>query len=329
MCAFVPSARESSRYITSVNSARAYLRDRDFLTYASQLVPESLGSETWSLSWGYIRLFDDMLDAPGLSKEEAKTLMQTEREVVEHGFAGDYALDTNAPYRHRWLMQFFHNERKYYGGKAIGVIKDLYESAWEDVARKGVVMSQKDMDQLLYKKARSFFKLYFLLSDFDLGGCIDELSYTLGMGLGILDDLLDIKNDYQAGYVNVTQEEMDLLGVDLEPDDKNFLKRILEAGYSTLRAKRIMSLLLRARRLARNIKQGVVRALILRLTEIFAAPILEGRLIPGQRYFFKGGSLANRILPNNESLAYKIGHKFIRVFLSFPQVIPSLINSDY
>lgn len=325
----IPALRASSVYTSTVNLARSYLRERDFLTYASQLVPEPLGSETWSLAWGYIRNFDDMLDAPGLTKAQAVAMLEGERNVVERGLAGDLQLDRTAPLRHRWLSQFFENEREFYGGEAIEVVMDLYQSAWGDVERKGVLMSQSDMDRLLYKKARSFFKLYFILSDYDLGGCIDELSYTLGMGLGMLDDLLDIKNDYDAGYINVTREEMDALGVGLGPDDRCFLDRILDAGYATLRAKKIMSLLLRARRLARQVRQRVVRTLILRLTEIFAAPILEGRLIPGQSYFFKGGRIADLILPDNESLAYKIGHRLIGLFLSVPQVLPSLMRSPY
>lgn len=329
MSVLSPSPMGSSIYTNTVNSARTYLRNRDFLTYASQLVPEQVGSESWSLAWGYIRLFDDMLDAPGLEKEQAMEIMQDERLLVEQGFAGNLSVDKSAHIRHRWLSQFFDNERKFYDGRAIGVVKDLYESAWEDVARKGEILSQKEMDRLLYKKARSFFKLYFVLSDFDLGNNLDELSYTLGMGLGILDDLLDLKQDYQASYVNVTREEMETLGVDLEPEDNGFLQSIIAAGYTSLRAKKIMTLLLRARRLAQQIKQASVRSLVLRLTEIFAAPILEGRLIPGQKYFFKGGSFANRILPRNESLAYKIGHKFIRAFLSIPQVFPSMLSSPF
>ena len=320
MTLLIPAPKDSPLYIDTVDSARAYLRDRDFLTYASQLVPENLGSETWSLAWGYIRLFDDILDAPGVSKQQAFEIMEKERLVVENGFEGSLSVNRDAPIRYRWLSQFFDNERKYYDGRAMGVIKDLYESAWEDVARKNELISQKDMDRLLYKKARSFFKLYFILSDFDLGNSIDELSYTLGMGLGILDDLLDLKQDYKASYVNITREELESLGVDLKPEDKGFLKGILDAGYT---------LLLRARRLAQQIRPPVVKALILRLTEIFAAPILEGRLIPGQNYFFKGGRLANAILPKNESLAYKIGHKFIRLFLAMPQVLPSLLSSPY
>jgi hypothetical protein len=326
---FIPAQRDSTVYTSTVNLARSYLRQRDFLTYASQLVPEPLGSETWSLAWGYIRHFDDMLDAPGLTKERAVAMMERERDVVELGLAGDLQLDKTAPLRHRWLSQFFDNEREFYDGRAVDVVMDLYQSAWGDVQRKGVVMSQKDMDRLLYKKARSFFKLYFILSDYDLEGCLDELSYTLGMGLGMLDDLLDIKNDYDAGYINVTREEMDALAIGLDPEDRGFLDRILEAGYATLRAKKIMSLLLRARRLARQVKQRVVRTLILRLTEIFAAPILEGRLFPGQTYFFKGGRFADLVLPSNESLAYRIGHRLIGLFLSVPQVIPSLMKAPY
>jgi len=292
------------------------------LTYASQLVPAPLGSETWSLAWGYMRMFDDMLDSSSLNKEQAMELMRAEKRTVEAGFAGRLEVPKTAPVRHRWLAQFFDNERRYYSGAALKVVKDLYESAWQDVARKGVVIPQKEMDELLYKKARSFFKLYFILSGFDLRDQIDDLSYLLGMGLGMLDDVLDIQGDYEAGYVNITKDEMRTLGIDLEPEDRGFLERIIDAGYLTLRAKRIMSLLLRARRLSRVIREAPVRSLVMRLTEIFAAPILEGRLLPGQRYFFRGGRLADWILPSNESMAYKVGHRFIRLFLSYPQIRP-------
>lgn len=309
------------KYVATVNSARGYLRQRDFLTYASQLVPEPQGSETWSLAWGYIRRFDDMLDSPRLSKESARSMLEKEQVIVEPGMEGDLKVSDTAPLRHRWLAQFFDNERKYYSGDALKVVQDLYESAWEDVDRRGKILSQEEMDRLLYKKARSFFKLYFILSDFDLGNHLDDLSYVLGMGLGILDDILDIAFDYESNYVNISREEMEMLGIDLQPDDKGFLDRVIKAGYLSYRAKRIMSFLLRARRLSRHLRSKLVRTFILRLTEIFAAPIIEGRLVPGQQYFFKGGRLFNRILPQNESLAYKMGHKFIEIALMYPQTI--------
>ncbi len=316
-----PHTYGTTRYVATVNSARRYLRNRDFLTYASQLVPEPVGSETWSLAWGYMRRFDDMLDAPTLSKKAAFNLLKQERSVVEPGFAGDLEVSSNAPIRHRWLAQFFDNERKYYSGKALDVVKDLYESAWGDVERKGIVLSQREMDKLTYKKARCFFKLYFILGDFDLGGHLDDFSYLLGMGLGMLDDMLDVAQDYEAGYVNITREEMEALGVDLEPGDQDFVKHIIDAGYMTLKSKKILSFMLKARELTRCIRTPLISNFLLRLTEIFAAPILEERMVPGQRYFFKGGRLADFILPENESVAYKVGHKFIKFFLMYPQVI--------
>ncbi len=316
-----PHTYGTTRYVATVNSARRYLRNRDFLTYASQLVPEPVGSETWSLAWGYMRRFDDMLDAPTLSKKAAFNLLEQERSIVEPGFAGDLEVSSDAPIRHRWLAQFFDNERKYYSGEALHVVKDLYESAWGDVERKGIVLSQRDMDKLTYKKARCFFKLYFILGDFDLGGHLDDFSYLLGMGLGMLDDILDVAQDYEAGYVNITREEMEALGVDLEPGDQDFVKQIIDAGYMTLKSKKILSFMLKARELTRCIRTPLISNFLLRLTEIFAAPILEERMVPGQRYFFKGGRLADFILPENESIAYKVGHKFIKFFLMYPQVI--------
>ncbi|HDJ89741.1 MAG TPA: hypothetical protein ENG40_03520, partial [Thermoprotei archaeon] len=49
-------------YYFNVCSARKFLRMRDFLHYGSQLVPERLESETWSMAWAYIREIDDIID---------------------------------------------------------------------------------------------------------------------------------------------------------------------------------------------------------------------------------------------------------------------------
>ncbi len=329
VAAFSPSTPGTPAYDAIINSARSYLRRRDFLTYSTPLVPEQVGSETWSVSWGYIRHFDDMIDSPKITKEQAIDLMEQEREIVEVGLAGNLKLPRNAPLRHHWLAQFFYNERKFYSGRALQVIKDLYESAWGDVQRRGQVLTEKEMSVLLYKKARSFFKLYFILADFDLQGHLDDFSYLLGMGLGMLDDILDLAIDYNAGYVNITQEEMRNLGIELQPGDEGFLEHVIKRGYLTYKAKKIMSLLIKARALARRIRVPLVKTFLLRLTEIFASPIIEGRFIPGQQYIFKGGRLADKILPKNEALAYRIGHTLIKYFLKYPQVPSVLFKREY
>ncbi|MGQ4912883.1 MAG: DUF116 domain-containing protein [Candidatus Thorarchaeota archaeon] len=316
-----PFTYGSSQYTATVNSVRHYLRNRDFLSYAFQLIPEPVGSETWSLALGYVRQVGDIISTPAMTKSDALDLLQQEREVVELGIEGDLRVRHTAPVRHSWLAQFFDNERKYYEGEALQVAEDLFECAWSDVERKGRFLSQKDMDELLYDKTRNFFKLYFILGDFDLEGQIDNFSYLLGMGLGMLDDILNMSTDYESGYVNITHEEMESLGIDLDPEDRDFLQRVMDSGYRTLRAKKIMSVLLRARRLTRHVRVPLVRALLLRLTEIFAAPILDERFIPGQRFFLKGRGLVNRLLPKNESLAYRIGHKLVRPLLMYPQLI--------
>lgn len=322
-----PSKRGSNRYVTTVNSARHYLRKRDFLTYASQLLPEPLGSETWSLAWGYIRRFDDLLDSPTINKTQAVALLENEQSVVERGFDGSLRVGRSSPRRHHWLAQFFDNESTFYSGRALRQVRDLYDSAWGDVDRRNKILSQNEMDRLLYKKARSFFKLYFILGQLDLEGYLDEFSYLLGMGLGMLDDMLDILTDQDAGYINITQEEMQTLGIDLNPRDKLFVKKAIERGYMTYKAKRILRLLLRARRLTRRLRMSLIRKFILRLTEVFAAPIFEGRFIPGQSYFFKGGRIADLILPNNESIAYRMGHQVLKAILAVPQVIPVLFEN--
>ncbi|MGV9168794.1 MAG: hypothetical protein ACOC38_02515 [Promethearchaeia archaeon] len=317
-----PVTRGSNSYRVTVNSARHYLRKRDFLTYASQLLPEPLGSETWSLAWGYIRRFDDILDSPSVNKTQAVQILENEQSVVETGFEGELRVNQKSATRHLWLAQFFDNERRYYAGRALPAVRNLYDSAWSDVRRRNEILSQHEMDRLLYKKARSFFQLYFILGRLDLGGYLDDFSYLLGMGLGMLDDMLDILIDQEAGYINITQEEIRALDIDLDPTDKRFVKEAIDRGYLTYKAKKILELLLRARRLTRRLRMGLLRKFILRLTEIFAAPIFEGRFIPGQTYFFRGGKLADLILPSNESIAYRIGHQALRAILAVPQVVP-------
>lgn len=90
-----------------------------------------------------------------------------------------------------------------------------------------------------------------------------------------------------------------------------------------------MRLLLRARKLARKIKSIYLRNLILRLTEVFALPILEGRFLPGQQYLFKGGRILKALLPENEMIAYRIGHQLMKVALLFHQTFPGLFNAFF
>ncbi len=78
-----PFTYGTSIYASTVNSVRHYLRKRDFLTYALQLIPEPVGSETWSLAWGYIRQFDDIISSPTLTKNDALTIFEQEQEIME------------------------------------------------------------------------------------------------------------------------------------------------------------------------------------------------------------------------------------------------------
>lgn len=71
-----PFTYGTSIYAATVNSVRHYLRKRDFLTYAFQLIPEPVGSETWSLAWGHMRQFDDIISSPTLTKNDALNLLE-------------------------------------------------------------------------------------------------------------------------------------------------------------------------------------------------------------------------------------------------------------
>lgn len=315
-------------YEYKVNTARSYLRRRDFLTYATQLIPERIGSESWALAWGYIREVDDIIDQPNISLNRRLQLLNQEKEVILASFNNEFVFRDGYPIRYLWLNQFLENEEKYYNGEVKPYIWELYESAKMDVKRRGILLRRSEMNQLLYKKAGIFFKMYFKLSGFDLGPYFDEICELLGIGLGILDDMLDMLFDYRSGYYNVTIDELKELGIDgLDPSDKEFVFKLVQRGYFKYKSVEIMKMFIKAREIARQMENKILRRFLLRLTEIFAAPIVEGRFLPGQKYLFKGGKLLNAILPKNETIAYKIGHKLVHWAMIFPQVAPNLFDS--
>ena len=316
-------------YVFKVSTARKYLRHRDFLTYGSQLVPEKIGSETWSLAWAYIRQVDDILDDPKMTTDKCNEFLENEIQIVIDSFNNSYEFKPGEPLRHLWANQFIENIYKYYDNRIRKIVWDLYESAVLDIKRKSKVLTTKEMRKLLYKKAVCFFKLYFLLGKFNFGKYLNDLAETLGLALGMLDDALDMIYDYKSKYINITKEELMELGINVDPSDKDFIKQLIKKGYYNYKSYQIMRLLLRARKLARKIRSIYLRNLILRLTEVFASPILEGRFLPGQQYLFKGGRILKALLPENEMVAYKIGHQLMKAALLFPQTFPRLFNAFF
>ncbi|MGQ4832453.1 MAG: hypothetical protein ACP6IS_00985 [Candidatus Asgardarchaeia archaeon] len=318
---------KATSYCFRVHTAFKYLRNRDFLHYGPSFVPEKIGAHTWTLAWAYIREIDDILDDPDYSYSLKMKILEHEKEVIKDVFSNNFKYNPNMPFRYAWLEQFLDNVNKYYDSSVLNIIWELYKSAVRDVNRRFRILSQKEMYTLVYQKATCFFKLYFTLGQFDLGDYLDELADMLGRGLGILDDALDFIIDFKSGYINVTKEELKMLDIDVSPEDEKFIRELINRGYYTLKSIEVMKLFLRAREIARELRNPLFRNLILRLTEIFAAPVLEGRFFPGQRYFFKGEKILNKLLPYNEHAAYRIGHKLIGYILKIPQVSPSLFDA--
>ena len=302
-------------YRAAVRTARRFLRRRDFLHYGSQLVPERVESETWSLAWAYIREVDDVIDS--IDRETARVVLKEEwmkvRELTEGGELREPKL-----LRDSWLTYFFGNLEKYYDdeerGKVYRVIRELYWSALLDMARRGRVLDSKEMLRLVRYKAAAFFKLYFTLGRLRMEGYEDKIAELLGIALGLLDDFLDALYDIRTGYINLTREE---------------LGASLSGGLAESARKRgiaILRLLMRARQIAARIRNPLTRKTVLRLTEAFAAPILEGRFVPGAIYLFKGGELLLKLLPDDEMMAYEVGHRIIGTLLSVPQLAPTLVK---
>ena len=317
---------ECISYSFKVNSARKYLRFRDFLHYFSQMVPKRIGSETWSLAWAYIREIDDVIDRPRLSRRRQLEILDKEWEVVRKCFDNEYEFRSGEHLRYLWLQQFIDNVHRFYDKSIIYIIKELYESARMDAERRWIILNDGVMRNLLYKKAVCFFKLYFTLCGFK-DAYVDKIAEDLGIALGMLDDILDLVYDLRGGYINVTRDELERLGIEADPRDSRFIEELLRKGYFRIKGIEILRLLLRARKLAWRLRNELLRKLVLRLTEVFAAPILENRFIPGERYFFKGGRILLRLLPSNEEVAYRIGHRLIAYVLSFPQISSVLMKT--
>ena len=318
-------------YTFRVISARKYLRLRDFLHYLSQLVPERVESETWSLAWAYIRNIDDVIDRPSLTTNAQQRILEEEWSLVKRliNNSGEVALESKN-LRHHWLQQFIRNLYDHYDKderrKILEVVENLYQSAVLDAQRRWRILSEQEMRRLLYLKAVRFFELYFLLGRIKLQGYLTKLAELLGLGLGMLDDILDALYDWRGGYINLTLEDLEKTGIKVDPRDKLLLRAFIDQKVLHYKAAQILRLLLRARIIGWKIKDPLARNLILRLTEVFAAPILEGRFIPGSKYFFKGGKLIFKVLPRDEMLAYEVGHRMVKKLIRIPQLAPSLVK---
>ncbi|MGQ4891788.1 MAG: hypothetical protein ACP6IP_04775 [Candidatus Njordarchaeia archaeon] len=318
---------KSKKYLKSVVSARAFLRHRDFLTYGSQLVPEELGSESWAMGWAYIRRIDDIIDDPRRTREEVKNILDQEAEIVRLALSNEYTYSSGEPIRYLWVESFANNVYNYYDDETRRIIWDLYESAVMDMQRKGRILSVKQMKRLLNKKAVKFLQLYFKLGNFNLGKYGDRIAECLGLALGMLDDLVDFVTDLKSGYINITMEELQELGINVQPTSPQFVQKLLESPFFEKKSAEILKLLLKTRRLASYLRDSPIKSLIFRLTEILARPILSGKPLPGQRYMFRFGKILNSILPENEIAAYKVGHRIMKYALKFPQMNPRLFKS--
>ena len=300
-------------YDAAVCTARKLLRSRDFLHYGSQLIPERVESETWSMAWAYVREVDDVIDS--LASREAREVLRSEWREVLRAARGE--APRSRLLRHAWLRFFLDNLRHYYSeaerARVWRAIRELYWSALIDAARRGRSMKGGEMLRLLKYKAVAFFRLYFTLGRLKMGGYEEEVAELLGTALGMLDDLVDALYDLKAGYVNFTEAELRSLRT-------SGLRQVLRQ-----RGRAILRLLLRARRIAERLSNTLAKRVVLRLTEAFAAPVLEGRLVPGASYFLRGGSLLLRLLPEDERVAYEVGHRLIKAFLSIPQLTPTLL----
>ena len=292
-------------YKFAVNSARKFLRNTDSFSYSSQLIPPRVGSETWSLAWGFVLDVYELLRNPMISREFAYDIINREISVVLDTYNNEYKFRLGHPTRYIWAKYFTNNLHAKYENSLRKNILSIYK----DILNGLVNISRNFHRSSLFRvRITDVLKLYFLLGKFDLDKYAHALAECLGLALSMLEDLINMLTTIKKkeGRFQLEQEYI--------------WERFSENNIH------IIAFLLKARKLAKNLRSDLLRSLIFRLTEIAAKPLLVGKIVPWQNYIARIGRVLSLILPSNELIAYEIGHRLIRFLLNIPQLDPRLFK---
>lgn len=179
-----------------IEQVRGFLRENDFVFgYFPQLVMERRPSEWWSLFWYCVRRLDDLLDA---------------REAP--GSPGEHLLDGLLPGDFGAAMRVFLEETSERVPRAL--LDRLYDSTRREQAFSKPPSVGRYLD-LLDRKAVIPVRICARLNGLDdRDPTVDRLVVSLGRGVQLLDDLLDLAEDRRRGRRFITREELTILGLE-------------------------------------------------------------------------------------------------------------------
>lgn len=312
---------KSKIYREAFQSASSYIRNKNFVHYLPVIVqPTDIANESWAFIWAAIRYYDDLTDKSGLSYEQKDELHVKIWEAAHEMYNNSFDAEKTDSNLMKWLYFYIQNDIEYEFNTYKYLVL-LYESNVEDHKRRGKIYTNKQLSDLIHKKAACFFKVMYSLG-FGLNEVICE---HVGRALQIVDDVMDMKHDLSVGQINITKEDIDKFDIDICAPD--LISQLEAKGFFDYRANQVLQHIKMAREAAEEIEDPWTRRFSLMATEIIAAPIIENRFRPGEKYYVKGGKLLNRLLPKDEKRAYWRGHKLIKTLCRFfPQCNHSLLN---
>jgi len=308
-------------YKEAFQSASSYIRRQNFVHYLPVIVqPTDIANESWAFIWAVIRHYDNLTDNRGLSYEQKDELHAKVWEVAHEIYNNSFDVKKVNDNLIRWLYFYIQNDIEYEFNTYKYLVL-LYESNVEDHRRRGKIYTNKQLSNLIHKKAACFFKVMYSLGF----GLNEKLCEHLGRALQIVDDIMDMKHDLTVGQINITREDIKKFDIDIYSPD--LIKQLERKGFFDYRATQVLQHIKMAREAAMEIENPWTRKFSLMATEIIAAPILENRFRPGEKYYVKGGRLLNSLLPKDEKKAYWRGHKLIKALCRFfPQCNRSLLK---
>lgn len=313
--------KRSWAYKAAFQDASSYIRKHDFVHYLPVIVqPTDLANESWAFIWAAIRYYDNLTDNEGLSYEEKEELHEKIWKVAHEIYNNSFDAERIDNRLIEWLYFYIKNDIEY-EFNTYEYLVQLYKSNVEDHRRRGKIYSEKQLRELIYKKAACFFKVMYSLGF----GLNEKLCEHIGRALQIVDDVLDMEHDLSVGQINITREEIEKFGIDIS--SPTLLTDLEKKGFYDYRAEQVLQHIKRARDIAQEIEDKWTRKFSLMATEIIAAPILENRFRPGEKYYVKGGRLLDSLLPKDEKKAYRRGHKLIKMLCRFfPQCNRKLLE---
>lgn len=169
-------------------------------------------------AYKYFRWLDDVVDAEGISRESARTLVSEERKCLLRAY-DCISHEATHPVQGAMLrvIRTDLRDRLLYP-----MITDFLDALTWDVERRYTLCSRADLEQYSQRLGRAYASG--LLYGFGLdptAECYGDIPTQSGTAAHLAHVLRDLQVDLQVGYANVAREDIEAFGLDLGCLDAN------------------------------------------------------------------------------------------------------------